>query len=288
MSPPLDHFEGTASTDNNENVMNSLTSEFEAIKLALPDPESELFHQYLNKLETFHPFPKLPLELRTVIWRYAFPRGRKVLYDRGDWRPYDCHDVIKYCRYFTQPPAVFLANKESRAIALSAYIRILPHNPNCRAVTYLHLDLDTFVIKETHDIEDLGYGRAHSDPVFMETLAKIQYLEISNSDPMHLTWCGAVYTHLEDPQWWDKITLLFPIQFKNLQKLFLGWPKNLDPLRKHCAGRPYGEWLEKLRDDFGPALKSWFEYKRETTGDYKVPEITFGAWRSGGRTSNDS
>jgi hypothetical protein len=129
MSPPLDHLDVTASTDNNENVLDSLTSEFEAARLALPDPEGELFRQYLNKLERFHPFPKLPLELRTMIWRYAFPRGRKVLYDRGCWREYivcKFSGYTKFIRSFTPPPAVFLVNKESRAIALSAYIRILP------------------------------------------------------------------------------------------------------------------------------------------------------------------
>jgi hypothetical protein len=284
MSPPLDHLNVTASTDSNENVMDSLTSEFEAVKLALPDPESELFHQYLNKLDTFRPFSKLPLELRTMIWRYAFPRGRKVLYDRSS-NYYD----IKHTRRFTPPPAVFLANKESRAIALSAYIRILPLNPNCRAATYLHLDLDTFVIKAYRDIENLGMGRARKNPVFMETLGKIQYLEISNSDPLHLEWCHILYSHLKDPLWLNtNLRLLLPNQFKNLQNLVVGWPKNPDPLRKHYARKPHDEWLEEIRDEFGPALKSWFERKRERTGDYKVPEITFGAWRSSGRTSNDS
>lgn len=287
MLHPLDHLHVTASTDNDENVMDSLTSEFEAVKLALPDPESELFYQYLNKLETFHPFPQLPLELRTVIWRYAFPRGRKVLYDLGGvWRHYN---DTKHTRCFTPPPAVFLANKESRAIALSAYIRILPLNPNRRAATYLHLDLDTFVIKDYRDIEDLGMGRARKNPVFMKTLGKIQYLEISNSDPLHLEWCHTLYSHLKDPLWLNTdLRLLLPNRFKNLQNLVVGWPNNPDPLRKHYARKPYDEWLEELRDDFGPALKSWFEGKRERTGHYKVPEITFGAWRSSGRTSKDS
>jgi hypothetical protein len=282
MSPPLDHLNVTASTDNNENVMDSLTSEFEAVRLALPDPESELYHQYLNKLETFHPFPKLPLELRTVIWRYAFPRRRKVMIDETIEEKLFCcfagRGIVRRIRRTPPLPAVFHVNKESRAIALSAYTQILPSSPNCGAVIYLHLNLDTFVLRDVNSVWDLSVRFAGNDSMFVETLGKIQYLEISNSDPSHLEWC---YWLLKNPVWWNNT--LLPTPFKNLQKLVLGWPKNSGPAREL-----YKEYMEELRDDFGPALKSWFERKRETTGDYKVPEITFGAWRSGGRTSNDS
>jgi hypothetical protein len=271
MSPPLDHLDVTASTDNNENVLDSLTSEFEAARLALPDPEGELFRQYLNKLERFHPFPKLPLELRTMIWRYAFPRGRKVLYDRGCWREYivcKFSGYTKFIRSFTPPPAVFLVNKESRAIALSAYIRILPLSLKSQAATYLHLDLDTFVIKDNDDLQDLSMDRAHDDPAFVETLGKIQYLEMSNSDPRYLSWCWRLCCRLGDP--WEDVEGLLPTHFKNLRKLVLEWPENPDPSREH-----YKEYLKEVRDDLGPALKLWFERKREATGDYKVPEIIF-------------
>jgi hypothetical protein len=42
----------------------------------LPDPQQELAVQ--NLLEEFHYFPKLPMELRLIIWRCTFPRPRDI------------------------------------------------------------------------------------------------------------------------------------------------------------------------------------------------------------------
>ena len=274
MSPPLDHFKVTASTDNYENVMDSLTSEFEAVRLALPDPESELFHQYLNKLDTFHPFPKLPLELRTMIWRYAFPRGRKVMIDETIeeklFRCFAGRGIVRRIRRNPPLPAVFHVNKESRAIALSAYTQILPSSPNCGAVIYLHLDLDTFVLRDVNNVWALSVPFAGSDPMFVETLGKIQVLEIINSHPSHIVRCPNFFYYLKAPYWWNRANGHFPTHFKNLRKLVFARPRNPGPSRER-----YKRGLEELGDECGHALKSWFERKREATGDYKVPEIIF-------------
>jgi hypothetical protein len=274
MSPPLDHLNVTASTDNSENVMDSLTSEFEAVRLALPDPESELFHQYLNKLGTFHPFPKLPLELRTVIWRYAFPRGRKVMIDETIeeklFRCFASRGIFRHIGRTPPLPAVFHVNKESRAIALSAYTQILPSSPNCGAAVYLHLDLDTFVLRDVNNVWGLRVPFAGSVPMFVETLGKIQVLEIINSHPSHIVCSPSFFHYLKDPYWWNKMNGHFPNHFKNLRRLVFAWPRNSGQARER-----HKRALEKLGDDCGPALKSWFERKREATGDYEVPEIIF-------------
>jgi hypothetical protein len=70
-----------AITAGSENNITGLTAtESEAIKLLheLPDPEVELFHQFRWRFETFHPFSRLPVELRDIILGLALPPRRRV------------------------------------------------------------------------------------------------------------------------------------------------------------------------------------------------------------------
>ncbi|KAG4437338.1 hypothetical protein IFR05_007190 [Cadophora sp. M221] len=47
----------------------------------LPDLYEQLFFQLGPALEEFIVFPKLPLEVRLMIWRFAFPPGRHAILD---------------------------------------------------------------------------------------------------------------------------------------------------------------------------------------------------------------
>jgi len=49
----------------------------------LPDTNQELFPQLLHAVDTFTYFPKLPLEIRNLIWEETFPGRRMINLDIG-------------------------------------------------------------------------------------------------------------------------------------------------------------------------------------------------------------
>jgi hypothetical protein len=67
----------------------------------------------INKLARFTLFPKLPFELRHLIWRYSLPRRRvvDVLYD----------DKTGECKSPCPIPTVLHVNSEARGVALESY-----------------------------------------------------------------------------------------------------------------------------------------------------------------------
>jgi hypothetical protein len=67
---------------------------------------------------TFHPFSRLPLELRLMIWRYAIPNDRVI--EIRSWGNF-LHAPIKYSVAPHQTPAVLQVNQESRQEALRSY-----------------------------------------------------------------------------------------------------------------------------------------------------------------------
>jgi hypothetical protein len=78
----------------------------------LPDANQEMFYQYPS---TFHPFPKIPLEIRIMIWRETFPRSRHTWAFRlGNM---SCCDILQY----PLPPITACINQESRSETLRKY-----------------------------------------------------------------------------------------------------------------------------------------------------------------------
>lgn len=88
-------------------------------------------------LKTFHPFPRLPTELRLKIWHAALP-SRVVEPD------VDCDSSLIFGKHNTRSqkvrrriPSIFAVNGESRSYCLEQYVPF--------AGTYIHPTLDTLL-----------------------------------------------------------------------------------------------------------------------------------------------
>lgn len=81
---------------------------YQACFAELPDVDMDLFVQDLCP-KTFTIFPKLPLELRHMVWRASFPASRRIKV-RMDYKHHQ-----KYWWYSHLTPVTFHVNKESRA-----------------------------------------------------------------------------------------------------------------------------------------------------------------------------
>jgi hypothetical protein len=100
---------------------------FALLALELPDPKQELSPQNLGrKLETFTCFPKLPPELRWMIWRLTFP-GRRMI----DFALSVPRTAKLVGRRATDPklPIALYVNQESRSISLKTYYIIFQSQP---------------------------------------------------------------------------------------------------------------------------------------------------------------
>jgi hypothetical protein len=86
--------------------------------LVLPDPDQELSIQTIHK---FHLFPKLPPELRAMIWVHTFPPGRQFRYfgDIISMRILETNNSIK--PKFVSPPVAHRITQESRSETLKHY-----------------------------------------------------------------------------------------------------------------------------------------------------------------------
>jgi hypothetical protein len=100
------------------------------LSLELPDPEQHLYSQ--GDPPAFACFPKLPIELRLIIWRFIFPTPRKVnisLGQVGEPNVYCCRDRrSKKMRSHTNQPlpmGLFIC-RESRKETLKCYCVYLP------------------------------------------------------------------------------------------------------------------------------------------------------------------
>jgi hypothetical protein len=57
----------------------AIITDLQSFLLELPDADQELAVQALGKvLQEFTLFPKLPLEIRLMVWRLTFLRARKL------------------------------------------------------------------------------------------------------------------------------------------------------------------------------------------------------------------
>jgi hypothetical protein len=73
----------------------------------LPDPQQEIAVQIL--LDEFHYFPKLPKELRLIIWRKMFPDPQDIVLPDWSFRPKGSLDFRPIF-----PPITSRLNQESR------------------------------------------------------------------------------------------------------------------------------------------------------------------------------
>jgi 2EXR family len=68
------------------------------------EQEQEMNTKIIPTASTFHPFPRLPKELRLKIWKHALPKRRMITFDETTRYP---------------PPSIIHTNSESRQAALS-------------------------------------------------------------------------------------------------------------------------------------------------------------------------
>lgn len=75
--------------------------------------------------QTFHPFPRLPLELRQIIWSHTFiPRVIRFCLSRNPPSWELDPELCTYGASICTPPLTFTINRESRSYALTRYIKI--------------------------------------------------------------------------------------------------------------------------------------------------------------------
>jgi len=92
----------------------------------------ENFDSYENKLSAFYPFPRLPLELRRVIWKSALPGPRllelNVFYNQieSDTENLFCvsAELISLDKHPFDPLSVHLVCKEYQEVFMENYERI--------------------------------------------------------------------------------------------------------------------------------------------------------------------
>jgi hypothetical protein len=112
-----------------ENVTRSL----ELLTFELPDGSQELTEQCLAPpLQTFHPFGRLPTEIRLMVWTLTLPSCRLVnlvmyRFEYGCDPPscFMCPRPFDERPREAKPPVTLFVNKESRAMALEKYYVIL-------------------------------------------------------------------------------------------------------------------------------------------------------------------
>jgi hypothetical protein len=92
-------------------------------------------------MSTFHPFPRLPFELRAQIWEETI-RPRVVKVEVGQDRPEDPW----YLRTSTPPPAPLHACREARNARLYQKSFTELANPNGAGQQYVWLNLDIDII----------------------------------------------------------------------------------------------------------------------------------------------
>lgn len=123
-------------------------------------------HYHIPAAETFHQFPRFPVELRRMIWMFSLPEPRvvEVVYD------------TRYgCRSLCAPPTALSVNLESRQVALARFKLCFGTN---EWPPMVYFDMD-------HDQLYLGVGNFHF-PGFPDDPAGLFVEEIGDEDKKRL------------------------------------------------------------------------------------------------------
>ncbi|CZR52636.1 uncharacterized protein PAC_02513 [Phialocephala subalpina] len=207
--------------------------------------------------DTFTLFPKLPLELRNIIWLFALPpsrhvkfRNRRILQDLVESSV--CYDNIRL-NASTKIPTILSVCSESRAVALVHYPL---HLHNILGGFPLSIDYETDIFEISGEdstqtlfvlIEMAGHFKRTGDREIMHLKENIHYLVL-----------GGVF--------WAEDTVAFLVELKSLEKLVLKIP---DHFRYVTA-------VEHLESSFKSLamnkIKVIWEQKR---GEEALPQIEF-------------
>ncbi|KAH9213921.1 hypothetical protein DL95DRAFT_390050, partial [Leptodontidium sp. 2 PMI_412] len=89
----------------------------------------------ISQLDTFHPFPRLPLEIRDEIWSLSLPAPRliHVQTERGEIRPPGRQPNQPFAHVWAQKlpvPSILHVCNDARAVGLKHYELVF--DTNCR------------------------------------------------------------------------------------------------------------------------------------------------------------
>lgn len=86
---------------------------------ALPDLHRDLFIQQIDNLQKFECFSKLSPEIRRMIWRECYPKGRKIqLY---------LHRKKEDSKFHPPLPVTLHINQDSRSVTITDYLLMWPN-----------------------------------------------------------------------------------------------------------------------------------------------------------------
>ncbi|KAE9374345.1 hypothetical protein N431DRAFT_464613 [Stipitochalara longipes BDJ] len=244
----------------------------------LPDVEMDLFIQDLGP-KTFVRFPKLPLELRNMIWRASFPVGRRIKVLVAPEK------VFKLWWYTHKTPVTFHVNRESRDESKRRHKCLFqPDSKGTIPPLHFRSSVDSLMVKGLMVFS----LRCYLDCVFPDETRtgyeEIRCLELHNSCwPPTALFQRAVITHddkegAEAVSEREKDTELFAPYGKDalnpsnfVMKLF----PNLETLRFVLdAGGRLG--LINKNRDFERCkrdLQAWYAKEKELRPLTKIPEI---------------
>jgi hypothetical protein len=134
------------------------------------------------QLQSFTVFPKLPIEIRRMIWRATFRPRRHVWSDEDSTLAnIFCCERIK----LTHPPIALSINKESREEALRCYVKLdksLEHwngyAHHRTPVVFFSMELDTLRLASSVTWYSNKFLDLHFANSWREILASIRYLEV--------------------------------------------------------------------------------------------------------------
>ncbi|KAL2067711.1 hypothetical protein VTL71DRAFT_15807 [Oculimacula yallundae] len=110
-------------------------------------------------LEEFTLFPKLPLELRIMIWKLIPRTQRRVVLNSCIVRDRYNGRVLVFSSN-TPPPGILRVNKESRAVGLNRYDIIVRDSKRSGCRIYVDYEVDVVVFPDLLNCSEVGYHQS--------------------------------------------------------------------------------------------------------------------------------
>jgi hypothetical protein len=138
------------------------------------------------RLQTFNLFPKLPIEIRCMIWRATFPGPQLHVWSNVDGA---CCERIGLLHL--RIPIALSVNKESRTEALNSYKKLEEGEQRCKCYrnrlpyVFFNKETDTLRTEPTMSVNGrLGeFCTVHFAKPSRDILSQVQYLEIEEFAP---------------------------------------------------------------------------------------------------------
>jgi hypothetical protein len=241
--------------------------------LSFDSPEQLQPQQNIIVDQDFHPFPKLPIELRLQIWRETFPKARNVYLGVQCCNRRPCADL----------PVMLMVSRESREETLRHYIifsqlevnnldskdRNHPHHRNPSFIC-LNPSMDNIYMEFFHLFDKI---KPSCNKLISTIRAKFprQFSRIHKLHIYNCVWCEVFIRRscCDSTGTWRSCLELF---------------RNLEEVRvtsvKHGPSGP----IENVKD----GLLWWFERMAEREPGYKVPKVLVSARLNTGVVVDDS